>query len=76
MDYESPTLERPLWVAISIGQRNTLTKMQKMVCMLMNQRRPRGLHGGRKSGAVGPLEASKGTEVDWVSVWRTLVVCL
>ncbi len=61
---------------ISTGRRNTLTKTQKMACMLMNQRRRRGLHGGRESGAVGPLEASRGTEVDWASVWRTLIVCL
>ena len=33
-------------------------------------------HSGRESGAVGPLEASRGAEVDWASVWRTLIVCL
>jgi len=47
-----------------------------MACMLMNQRRCRGLYGGRESGAVGPLEASRGAEADWASVWRTLIVCL
>ncbi len=69
-------LRCPLWVVISTGRRNTLTKTQKMACMLMNQRRRRGLHGSRESGAVGPLEASRGAEVDWASVWRTLIVRL
>ncbi len=64
----------PGW--ISTGRRNTLTKTQKMACMLMNQRRRGGLYGGRESGAVGPLEASRGAEFDWASVWRTLIVCL
>jgi len=68
--------EGPLSAAISTGRCNTLTKTQKMACMLMNPRRRRGLYGGRESGAVGPLEASRGTEVDWASVWRTLIVCL
>jgi len=36
--------------------------------MLMNQRRRRGLYGGRESGAVGPLEASRGAELDWARV--------
>jgi len=61
---------------ISTGRRNTLTKTQKMAYMLVNQRRRRGLYGGRESGAVGPLDASRGAEVDWASVWRTLIVCL
>ncbi len=33
-------------------------------------------HGGRESGVVRPLEASRGAEVDWASVWRTLIVYL
>jgi len=33
-------------------------------------------HGGREGGIVGPLEASRGAEVDRASVWRTLIVCL
>ncbi len=61
---------------ISTGRRNTLTKTQKMACMLMNQRRRRGLYGGRESGAGGPLEATRGAEVDWAGVWQTLIVCL
>ncbi len=68
--------EWPLLRVISTARCNTLTKTQKMACMLMNQRRRRGLYGGRESGAVGPLEASRGAEVDWASVWRTLIVCL
>ncbi len=55
-------------LAVSTGRRNTLTKTQKMQCMLMNQRRCRGLYGGRESGAAGPLEASRGAEADWASV--------
>ena len=34
------------------------------------------IRGGRESGIVGPLEASRGTEFDWASVWQTLIVCL
>jgi len=30
-----------------------------MACLLMNQRRRRGLYGGRESEAGGPLEASR-----------------
>ena len=45
-----------------------------MAYMLMNQRRCRGLYGCGESGAVGPLEASRGAEVDWASIWRTLIV--
>ena len=45
-----------LWVVISSGRRNTLTKMQKMAYRLMNQKRRRDLYGGRESGAVGPLD--------------------
>ncbi len=56
---------------VSIGRRNTLTSTQKMACMLMNQRIRRGHYGDRESGAVGPLEASRGAEVDWASVWRS-----
>jgi len=63
-------------LVISTGRRNTLTKTQKMAYMLMNQRRRRGFYGGRESGAVGPLEASRGAEVDWASIWQTLIVCL
>ena len=33
-------------------------------------------HGRRASGIVGPLEASRGTEFDWASVWQILIVCL
>ncbi len=33
-------------------------------------------HSGRESRVVGPLKASRGTEVDGASVWRTLIVCL
>jgi hypothetical protein len=47
--------EGPLWVVISTGRCNTLTKTQKMAWMLMNQRRRQGLYGGRESRAVGPL---------------------
>jgi len=47
-----------------------------MAYMLMIQRRRRSLYGGRESGVVGPLEARRGAEVDWMSVWQTLIVCL
>ncbi len=56
-----------IYRVISTGRRNTLTKTQKMAYMLMNQRRRRGLYGGRESGAVGSLESSRGAEVDWAS---------
>jgi len=52
------------------------TKTQQMACMLMNQRRRRGLYGSRENGAVGPLKVSRGADVDWVSVWKTFIVCL
>ncbi len=40
--------KRPLRVATSTGRRNTLTKTQKMACMLMNQRRHRGFTAAEK----------------------------
>jgi len=39
---------------ISTGRCNTLTKTQKMACMLMNQRRRRGLYGGPANVASAP----------------------
>ncbi len=44
--------------------------------MLMNQRRGRGFYGGRESGAVGPLEASRGAEVDWATGYRFAIQLL
>jgi len=31
---------------------------------------------GIEGGVEGPLEASRGAEVGWASVWQTLLVCL
>ncbi len=52
-----------LSAVISMGQRNTLTKTQNTTCMLMNLKETLSSHSSRESGAVGPLEASRGAEV-------------
>jgi hypothetical protein len=47
-----------------------------MARMLINQRIGRDLYGGRESGAVVPLEASRGAEVAWASIgqiWKLLL---
>jgi len=53
---------------ISMGRRNTLTKTQNMACMLMNLKETLSSHRSREIEAVGPLEASRGAEVEWASV--------
>ena len=62
------SLERPLMAVISMGRRNTLTKTQNMACMLMNLKETLSSHRSREIEAVGPLEASRGAEVEWASV--------
>jgi hypothetical protein len=38
-------------------------KTQNTACMLMNLKETLSSHSSRESGAVGPLEASRGAEV-------------
>ncbi len=56
-------IECLLMAVISMGRRNTLTKTQNTARMLMNLKETLKSHSSRESGAVGPLEASRGAEV-------------
>jgi len=47
--YTTNQLERPLCAVISTGQRNTLTKTQKMARILVNHRRHRGFTAAEKA---------------------------
>ena len=55
-----------------MGRRNTLTKTQNTARMLMNLKETLKSHSSRESGAVGPLEASRGAEVARASDLRAL----
>ena len=62
--------------AISTGQRNTLTKTHEDGVYADDSKESPRFHGDREGGVVGPLETSRGAEVDWASVCRTLIICL
>jgi len=62
--------------ADSTGRRNTLTKTHEVGVYADESKASRRFHGDREGGVVGPLDASRGAEIDWASVWRTLIVCL
>ena len=65
-----------LWVVISDDQRNTLSKTQKMTCMLMNQRNRRGFTVAEKAEMWDRWKRAGAAEVDWASVWQAIIVCL
>ncbi len=54
------------------GSTQHSNETQNTACMLMNLKETSSSHSSRESGVTGPLEASRGAEVEWASIWRTL----
>jgi len=65
----------PLWVAISTGRCNTLSKTRKMACMPMNQRTRRGFMAAEKAELWNRWKRVGVLKSIGRAFWRTFIVC-